>query len=82
MKPESTLWSERVINNFTNSVGSTLVQTAVNGGDLSENLQKALLSGLAGALQGELAQQIKGLEGNYVLHKIAHAAAGCVAGAL
>ncbi|MGR2922985.1 hypothetical protein FY049_21045, partial [Acinetobacter sp. 1125_18A] len=82
LKPESTLWSERVINNFTNSVGSTLVQTAVNGGDLSENLQKALLSGLAGALQGELAQQIKGLEGNYVLHKIAHAAAGCVAGAL
>lgn len=82
LKPDSTLLSDRLINNFTNSIGSTLVQTAINGGDLSENLKKALLAGLAGALQGELAQQIKGLEGNYVLHKIAHAAAGCVAGAL
>jgi len=82
LKPDSTLLSDRLINNFTNSVGSTLVQTAVNGGDLETNLKTALLAGLAGALQGELAQQIKGLEGNYVLHKIAHAAAGCVAGAL
>lgn len=78
LKPDSSLLSDRLINNFTTSVSSTLVQTAINGGSLEDNLQVALLSGLAGALQGELAQNLKGLEDvNYALHKIAHAAVGC-----
>ncbi len=58
LKPDSTLLSDRLVNNFTTSVGSTLVQTAINGGNLGDNLQVALLAGLAGALQGELASQI------------------------
>lgn len=89
LKPESTLFPDRLMNNFTNAVGSTLVQTAINGGDLQDNLEKALLAGLAGALQGEFASQIggSGLDKvdpstfEYVLHKIAHAAVGCAAAA-
>ncbi|MNH90325.1 Filamentous hemagglutinin [compost metagenome] len=83
LKPDSTVFSDRLVNNFTSSVGSTLVQTAINGGDLEENLKVALLSGLAGALQGQMAQNIKGLEDiNYIAHKLAHALAGCIAGAI
>ncbi|WP_228732138.1 DUF637 domain-containing protein, partial [Acinetobacter baumannii] len=52
LKPDSTLLSDRLANNFASSVGTTLVQTAINGGDLGDNLQVALLAGLAGALQG------------------------------
>lgn len=86
LEPNPTLFSDRLIQNFTNSVGSTLVQTSVNGGDLTDNLEKALLSGLAGALQGQLANEISiHLEDlgelnevlEYIVHKIAHAAAAC-----
>ena len=76
------------MNNFTNTVGSTLVQTAIKGGNLQENLQAALLAGLAGSLQGELAQNIGDVLDfsnpdifEYTIHKIAHAAAGCAAAA-
>jgi filamentous hemagglutinin len=88
LKPDSTYFPDRLMNNFTSSIGSTLVQTAINGGNLQDNLQKALLAGLAGALQGELASQIGNsldkVDPNtfeYVLHKVAHAAAGCAAAA-
>lgn len=88
LKPDSTILSDRLVNNFTSSVGSTLVQTAIKGGDLEENLKVALLSGLAGALQGEFASQIgtslDKVDPNifeYTLHKIAHAAVGCAAAA-
>lgn len=89
IKPDSSVFSDRLIKNFTNSVGSTLVQTAINGGNLEDNLKVAILSGLAGALQGELASQIginldkvdpSVLE--YTIHKIAHAAAGCATAAI
>lgn len=83
LKPDSALLSDRVINNFTNSVSSSLVQTAINGGNLEDNLKVALLAGFAGTLQGEMAQNIKGLEEvNYIAHKMAHALAGCIAGAI
>ncbi|MDC5279405.1 DUF637 domain-containing protein [Acinetobacter baumannii] len=86
LKLDSTALSDRsirLINNFTTSIGSTLVQTAIKGGDLEENLKVALLSGLAGALQGQMAENIKGLEDiNYIAHKLAHALAGCIAGAV
>ncbi|MFK6082197.1 DUF637 domain-containing protein [Acinetobacter baumannii] len=88
LKPDSTLLSDRLVNNFTTSVGSTLVQTAINGGNLGDNLQVALLAGLAGALQGELASQIgtslDKVDPNifeYTIHKIAHAVVGCAAAA-
>lgn len=89
LNPDSTLLSDRLINNFTTSVGSTLVQTAIKGGDLEENLKVALLAGLSGVLQGELASQIGTSFGEvkpgtieYVLHKVAHAAAGCATAAV
>lgn len=42
-----------------------------------------MLAGLAGTLQGEMANNIKGLEDvNYIAHKLAHALAGCIAGAI
>ncbi|ENW81689.1 hypothetical protein F909_01373 [Acinetobacter sp. ANC 3929] len=88
LKPDSTYFPDRLMNNFTSSIGSTLVQTAINGGNLQDNLEKALLAGLAGVLQGELASQIGNnldkVDPNtfeYVLHKVAHAAAGCAAAA-
>jgi len=88
LKPDTSGFSARLMNNFTTAVGSTLVQTAIKGGDLEENLKVALLAGLAGAIQGELASQIgthldkvdpSAFE--YTIHKIAHAAAGCAAAA-
>ena len=88
LKPDSTYFPDRLMNNFTSSIGSTLVQTAINGGNLQDNLEKALLAGLAGALQGEFASQIgTSLDKvdpstfEYVLHKVVHAAAGCAAAA-
>lgn len=88
LKPDSTVLSDRLVSNFTTSVGSTLVQTAIKGGNLEENLKVALLSGLAGAVQGELASQIgDNLDKmdpsvwEYTIHKIAHAAVGCAAAA-
>lgn len=78
----------RLLNNFTTAVGSTLVQTAIKGGDLENNLKVALLAGLAGAVQGELASQIgtnlDKVDPNvfeYTIHKIAHAAVGCAVAA-
>ena len=78
----------RLLNNFTTAVGSTLVQTAIKGGDLENNLKVALLAGLAGAVQGELANQIgtnlDKVDPNvfeYTIHKIAHAAVGCAVAA-
>ncbi len=89
LKPDSTLFQDKLIYNFTSSVGSTLVQTAVKGGSLEDNLKVALLAGLAGTLQGELAGKIgESLDKvdpsiiEYAIHKIAHAAAGCATGAI
>lgn len=64
-----------------NSIGSSLVSTAVNGGSLSENLEAALISGAVSGFHAGLAGDIKGLESSYVLHKIMHAAAGCAVAA-
>ncbi|KAF1025256.1 MAG: hypothetical protein GAK29_02045 [Acinetobacter bereziniae] len=88
LNPDSTYFPDRLMNNFTNAVGSTLVQTAINGGNLQDNLEKALLAGLSGVIQGELAQGIGDFLDfsnpdilEYTIHKIAHAAAGCAAAA-
>ncbi|WP_288432316.1 DUF637 domain-containing protein [uncultured Acinetobacter sp.] len=83
LKIDTSGFPTRLLNNFTTAVGSTLVQTAIKGGDLEDNLKIALLAGLAGAVQGELALNIKGLEDvSYIAHKLAHALAGCIAGTI
>lgn len=74
---------EKITNNFIQGAGSSLIGSSVQGESLSDSLQNALFSGLGSSLQGGMAEKIKGLEDtNYLLHKIAHAAAGCVTGAL
>jgi len=72
---------------LVNSAISTAIDTGINGGSLSEALEGYLLSGAMGTIQGTLAQNIKSLESQnfsieYVLHKVAHAAAGCVSAAI
>ncbi|MND50577.1 Filamentous hemagglutinin [compost metagenome] len=69
-----------------NSTISAGINTAVSGNSLSENLEKYLASGAMSALQSTMAQYIKPLESQgfsveYVLHKVAHAAAGCASAA-
>ncbi|MCS4300150.1 MULTISPECIES: DUF637 domain-containing protein [Acinetobacter] len=73
----------RTSQGIINAGASTLVDLGINGGSLSEKLAAALLTNTGTALQGSLSIQIKGLEdSNYLLHKIAHAAAGCAAAAV
>ncbi|MDC5425150.1 DUF637 domain-containing protein [Acinetobacter baumannii] len=80
--------TDRIVTNLVNSTGSALVSTAINGGDLNDNLQTALLGGLATAVQGYLSNNISGIQQgsnldlDYILHKVAHAAAGCLAGSI
>lgn len=74
---------EHFTNNFIQGVGSTIISSSVQGESLSDILDEALIAGISSSLQGEFALKIKKLEDvNYVLHKIAHAAAGCAIGAL
>ena len=81
---------QKIVGNTAQAlVNSTIgagINTAVSGNSLSENLENYLASGVMTALQGTMAQYIKPLESQgfsieYVLHKIAHAAAGCGAAA-
>ncbi len=77
----------RTTQGIVNAGASSLVNTAINGGSLSENLGNAILANTAMALQASLSGQIKTLESSeldmdYVLHKVAHAAAGCVAASI
>ncbi|MEJ5138573.1 MULTISPECIES: DUF637 domain-containing protein [Acinetobacter] len=80
--------TDRVATNLINSTASALVNSGINGGSLSDNLQTALLTGFADAIQGFTAENISGLQKgtnldiDYIVHKVAHAAAGCVAGAI
>ncbi|MDO7440782.1 DUF637 domain-containing protein, partial [Acinetobacter baumannii] len=81
--------SGRVGQALVNSTVSASVDTAINGGSLSEKLSASLVAGLSVALQGSLAGEIgENLDlGNkelsdQILHKLAHAAAGCIASSL
>lgn len=69
----------RTVQGVINAGATSLVDLTINGGSLSEKLSTALLANTANSLQGALSVQIKGIEDvDYLLHKIAHAAAGCV----
>ncbi|MDP7923454.1 two-partner secretion domain-containing protein [Acinetobacter baumannii] len=89
LKQSGDLVQKNVGNTAQALVNSTIgagINTAVSGNSLSENLENYLASGAMTALQGTMAQYIKPLESQgfsieYVLHKIAHAAAGCGAAA-
>ncbi|MBU3817779.1 DUF637 domain-containing protein [Acinetobacter baumannii] len=81
--------SGRVGQALVNSTVSASVDTAINGGSLSEKLSASLVAGLSVALQGSLAGEIgENLDlgskelSDQILHKLAHAAAGCIASSL
>jgi filamentous hemagglutinin len=79
-------WQNKIITNVISDTGSSLVGAAINGGSLSDALVKGVLSGTVTTLHADIAGEIKGLEDdsnvtNYILHKVAHAAAGCAAAA-
>lgn len=81
--------AERFVNNLVQGVGSNLISSTLQGESLSDSLEKALLAGVTNALQAEMAtkigthlDKIDPSAWEYALHKIAHAAAGCVAAAV
>lgn len=73
-------FSEKLTYNLINATGRALTNTAINGGNLEDALKQALIGGLVDTAHGQAASEIKGLEGEYLAHKLAHALAGCVAG--
>lgn len=79
--------ANRMANGMIKGVGSTLIDSAINGRNLSEGLEKALLAGLANSLQAPLAGTIGdtlGMSDNAFVSKVvaiaAHAAASCATG--
>ena len=72
-------FSEKLTYNLINATGRALTNTAINGGNLEDALKQALIGGIVDTAHGQVASQIKGLEGQYLAHKLAHALAGCVA---
>lgn len=77
----STAWQDQLTVNLVNATGQSLTNAAINGGKLGDALREALTTGLVNQVHGMAASRIKGLEGQYVAHKLAHALAGCGAGA-
>ncbi|MBW3888928.1 S-layer family protein, partial [Neisseria meningitidis] len=67
--------------NLANAGSAALINTAVNGGSLKDNLEANILAALVNTAHGEAASKIKQLDQHYIAHKIAHAIAGCAAAA-
>ena len=72
-------FSEKLTYNLINATGRALTNTAINGGNLEDALKQALIGGLVDTAHGQVASQIKGIEADYLAHKLAHALAGCAA---
>lgn len=76
-----TPWINNLNVNLANAGSAALVNTAVNGGSLKDNLEANILAALVNTAHGEISSKIKGLDKNYIAHKVAHAVAGCAAAA-
>lgn len=76
-----TQWVNNITVNLADAGSTALINAAVNGGSLKDNLEANILAALVNTAHGEAASKIKGLDQNYVAHKIAHAVAGCAAAA-
>jgi filamentous hemagglutinin len=72
--------ADRLSAHAIHSTGRALTQAAVNGGSLDDVLKQAIVGAGVDTLHGEAASLIKGLETDYLTHKLAHALAGYVAG--
>ena len=72
----------RLTANLINTAASASVNTAINGGNLKDNLGNAALGALVTTVHGEITSKIKvNISEDYIAHKIAHAVAGCAAAA-
>ena len=74
-------WVNNLTVNLANAGSAVLINTAVNGGSLKDNLEANILAALVSTAHGEAASKIKQLDHHYIAHKIAHAVAGCAAAA-
>ena len=74
-------WVNNLTVNLSNAGSAALINTAVNGGSLKDNLEANILAALVNTAHGEAASKIKQLDHHYIAHKIAHAVAGCAAAA-
>lgn len=74
-------WINNLTVNLANAGSAALINTAVNGGSLKDNLEANILAALVNTAHGEAASKIKQLDQHYIAHKIAHAVAGCAAAA-
>ncbi|HEZ3692430.1 TPA: DUF637 domain-containing protein [Neisseria meningitidis] len=74
-------WINNLTVNLANAGSAALINTAVNGGSLKDNLEANILAALVNTAHGEAASKIKQLDQHYITHKIAHAIAGCPAAA-
>ncbi|HEZ6898621.1 TPA: S-layer family protein [Neisseria meningitidis] len=76
-----TPWVNNLNVNLANAGSAALINTAVNGGSLKDNLEANILAALVNTAHGEAASKIKQLDQHYIAHKVAHAVAGCAAAA-
>ena len=74
-------WVNNLTVNLSNAGSAALINTAVNGGSLKDNLEANILAALVNTAHGEAVSKIKQLDHHYIAHKIAHAVAGCAAAA-
>ena len=74
-------WVNNLTVNLSNAGSAALINTAVNGGSLKDNLEANILAALVNTAHGEAASKIKQLDHHYIAHKIAHAVAGCATAA-
>ena len=70
----------RLVSGAFEGTTSALVDTAINGGSLEDNLKNALLMSEVNAAHGFAATQIKMAVNNDILRIISQSVAGCVAG--
>ncbi|HEZ3508693.1 TPA: S-layer family protein, partial [Neisseria meningitidis] len=72
-------WVNNMTVNLADAGSAALINTAVNGGSLKDNLEANILAALVNTAHGEAASKIKQLDQHYIAHKVAHAVAGCAA---
>ena len=78
-----TQWVNNMTVNLADAGSAALINTAVNGGSLVDNLEANILAALVNTAHAESASLIKNINGEswerYAANKIAHAVVGCAA---
>ncbi|PJO08557.1 hemagglutinin [Neisseria sp. N95_16] len=75
-----TQWVNNMTVNLADAGSAALINTAVNGGSLKDNLEVNILAALVNTAHGEVASKIKTtFSDDYIAKQFAHALAGCAA---